>query len=107
MKSAGSARPGFISSLRSASQASRACSAGRPTGTLRRLLPLPSTWAVASLASTQPRAVLLAWVSRPSSSPTRRPQEDRTFKRSFPLPMAPRTRPSLHVCLSLKVAQDC
>ncbi len=53
--SAGSS--GRASASRKSSQAASATRAGPPTGTLRRLLPLPSTWAVASAASTQPAAV--------------------------------------------------
>ena len=33
--------------------------------------------------------------------------EDRIFKRPFSLTMAPRTRPSMPACRSLRVAQDC
>ena len=63
---------------RSASQARSAANAARPTGRLRRLLPLPKTWASAASRSIQPRpcwcAAGLAATSRPASSPTRRPQ---------------------------------
>ena len=45
-----------------------------PTGTLRRLPPLPSTWASAASRSTQPRDSLPACTSSPTSSLTRRPQ---------------------------------
>jgi len=50
-----------------------AVSASRPTGTLRRLLPLPSTWASADGRSIQPRAAALAATSSPVNSATRKP----------------------------------
>ena len=63
---------------RTASQRASACSASRPSGTLRRLPPLPSTWTSAASRSIQPRpprsAPTLAFTSRPTSSPTRSPQ---------------------------------
>jgi len=68
--SAGSSR--CASSSRSSSQSRKAFNAAAPTGTLRRLLPLPSTCAVASLASIQPAAP--GCRSSPTSSPTRKPQ---------------------------------
>ena len=59
---------------RASLQAISASSTGPPTGTLRRLEPLPSTCAVASTASTQPAAAGPACTSKPTNSPTRKPQ---------------------------------
>ena len=62
---------------RTASQRCRACTAAAPSGTVRRLLPLPCTSTSAASSAIQPRparrAASLAAASRPTTSPTRRP----------------------------------
>ena len=63
----------LASAARSGSQACSAARAALPTGTLRRLLPLPSTCASPPGRSIQPRASALACTSSPTSSAMRRP----------------------------------
>ena len=62
-----------VATLRSSSQRCTACRARAPIGTVRRLEPLPSTWAWAAPRSIQPPDAAVATRSSPVNSPMRRP----------------------------------
>ena len=78
MNSAGCTVPAPSTAPRITNQCCKASRAARPSGAVRRLLPLPCTCTSADSRSIQPRpacsAAVLACISSPTSSPTRRPQ---------------------------------